>query len=121
MLIGLRRPSCLILVALGLMLVFTSGARAQDIPGFQYDGEQNWTYDDGTLKMKGILVKPEGAGPFPAILISHGKNGSALGFGLSHAKNYFVPMGFVCIAPDYTHAAGSTGPPGASAENIRAV
>src|SRR5262245_3370166 len=55
--------------------------------------------------MRGILLKPEGKGPFPAVLISHGLGGSASSFGLGKARE-MVKWGLVCIAPDYTHAGG---------------
>jgi dienelactone hydrolase len=106
---------------------------------FQFDGER-WTYRDGDFVMHGILLKPEGEGPFPAVLISHGLGGSAESFGLTKARE-MVKWGFVCIAPSYTHSAGAHGnrpgapqadPPakgargrqhpvdsGASAENVR--
>jgi len=63
----------------------------------------HWIYDDGKLKMDGILLKPEGKGPFPAILISHGLGGSAESFGMEKARE-FVKWGMVCIAPNYTHS-----------------
>jgi len=106
---------------------------------FKLDGER-WTYRDGDFVMNGILLKPEGRGPFPAVLISHGLGGSAESFGLTKARE-MVNWGFVCIAPSYTHSAGAhgnrpgapkAGPPtkgarggqhpadyGASAENLR--
>jgi len=72
--------------------------------------------------MSGILLKPEGEGPFPAVLISHGRGGSAASFGLTKARE-MVSWGLVCIAPDYTHGGGVRGAPsddfGASAENLR--
>jgi len=88
-----------------------------------------WTYRDGSLEMTGILLKPEGKGPFPAVLISHGLGGSAENFGMQKARE-FVKWGMVCIAPNYTHnvrAAGRrAGSPasgqanyGASEENLR--
>jgi acetyl esterase/lipase len=106
---------------------------------FQLNGDR-WTYRDGDFAMSGILLKPEGRGPFPAVLISHGLGGSAESFGLNKARE-MVKWGFVCIAPSYTHSAGAlgnrsgaskAGPPtngarggqrpvdyGASAENLR--
>jgi acetyl esterase/lipase len=106
---------------------------------FQLNGER-WTYRDGDFVMSGILLKPEGKGPFPAVLISHGLGGSAKSFGLTKARE-MVKWGVVCIAPDYTHSADTqgnragapkAGPPrkdargrqlpadyGASAENLR--
>lgn len=119
----------------------TAAARTSATPSgeFQLTGER-WTYREGEFVMGGILLKPEGAGPFPAVLISHGLGGSAESFGLTKARD-MVRWGFVCIAPSYTHSADApggrpggpgAGPPvkaardarhpgeyGASAENLR--
>ncbi len=81
-------------------------ARAET-PGFELAGER-WTYRDGDFSMNGILLKPEGRGPFPAVLISHGMGGSAASFGMMKARE-MVSWGFVCLAPDYTHHAGAAG------------
>ncbi|MDP1590810.1 MAG: prolyl oligopeptidase family serine peptidase [Prosthecobacter sp.] len=87
--------------------------------GFQLDGER-WTYRDGDFTMEGILLKPEGKGPFPAVLISHGLGGNAQSFGMMKARE-MVKWGLVCIAPNYTHTGqgGDRAQFGASAENIR--
>lgn len=92
----------------------TGGAK-----GFQLDGER-WTYRDGDFAMEGILLKPEGHGPFPAVLISHGLGGNAQSFGLNKARE-MVQWGLVCIAPNYTHTGPGTDREqfGASAENLR--
>ncbi len=71
--------------------------------------------------MDGIFMKPEGKGPFPAVLISHGMGGNAQGFGGMKARE-MVQWGMVCIAPNYTHAGmagGDRAQFGASAENLR--
>jgi acetyl esterase/lipase len=101
--------------------------QAVSLTNFKLDGER-WTYDDGELSMRGILLKPEGRGPFPAVLISHGLGGSAPSFGLGKARE-MVKWGLVCMAPDYTHAGGpgsklNAGGPernnyGASNENLK--
>jgi dienelactone hydrolase len=117
-----------------LLLTLTAVAA----PGeFKLSGER-WTYREGEFVMNGILLKPDGKGPFPAVLISHGLGGNAESFGLNKARE-MVKWGFVCIAPSYTHSAGASGvrpgatkggPPikgsgqhaadfGASAENLR--
>ncbi|HRJ08431.1 MAG TPA: alpha/beta fold hydrolase [Prosthecobacter sp.] len=92
---------------------------ASTAKGFKLEGE-HWTYREGDLTMSGILLKPEGKGPFPAVLISHGLGGSARSFGLTKARE-MVRWGMVCIAPDYTHtgAGGDRVQFGASAENVR--
>jgi dipeptidyl aminopeptidase/acylaminoacyl peptidase len=111
------------MVAVGLLAGAGAGGAQQPLPGFKLDGTK-WTYKDDEVSMEGIFLKPEGEGPFPAILISHGKGGSAAGFGPPKARE-FVKWGFVCIAPNYTHAGGAAKQPGAkgsdgaSEENIR--
>src|SRR3954464_10493759 len=48
------------------------------------DGGATWTLRgpiDGTVvDLHGVLMKPPGAGPFPAVVISHGYGGSARQF-----------------------------------------
>ncbi|MBI5685049.1 MAG: alpha/beta hydrolase [Verrucomicrobia bacterium] len=113
----------------------TSPAPAPPVPpsessvkSLRLDGER-WTCEAGGQSFSGILLKPDGNGPFPAVLISHGLGGSAESFGLNKARE-MVKWGLVCIAPNYTHnvrgsarGGGQRGehPPdyGASEENIR--
>jgi dipeptidyl aminopeptidase/acylaminoacyl peptidase len=96
--------------------------------GFRLEGER-WTYVGDGLSLQGVLVKPAGKGPFPALLISHGLGGNAASFGANKARE-MVGWGFVCMACDYTHAVAPGGPRpdpngpnrqtfGASAENLR--
>lgn len=82
-------------------------ASGAEVPGFILQGT-NWTYEDGDLRFDGVLLKPEGAGPFPAVLISHGLGGSAETFGMNKARQ-MVSWGYVCIAPNYTHSAKNVG------------
>jgi dienelactone hydrolase len=116
-------------VVVVLSALFLAGTPAavrgrEGLPGFALDGTQ-WTYRDDSLSMKGVLLKPDGPGPFPAILISHGKGGDASQFGRAKARE-FLRWGFVCIAPGYTHERGAGGAgrgaapdDGASEENLR--
>lgn len=85
-----------------------------------------WTYgsvDDGvTYALKGVLFAPTGAGPFPAVVISHGKGGSARGYSANLAKT-MRGWGLVAIATNYSHGSDSAGDlplgaDGASAENV---
>ena len=104
------------------------------LPGLAISGDPTssdgatWTYKDRvsgiTYDLQGILLKPHGAGPFPAVIISHGAGGSAEGYGRSIAR-VMVEWGLVCIATNYTHSeavsVGSPGGPadaGASAANV---
>jgi len=105
------------------------------IPGFTLAGDPasasgaTWVYraDVGGVHydLEGILFKPQGSGPFPAVVISHGLGGSAGGYssGIAHVM---VGWGLVCIATNYTHAGGvaigspgSVTEPGASPANIQ--
>jgi enterochelin esterase-like enzyme len=85
-----------------------------------------WTYasiDDGVAySLKGILLAPAGAGPFPAIVVSHGKGGSARGYSARIGQT-MRGWGAVIIATNYSHGTDSAGdlplgPQGASAENV---
>jgi dienelactone hydrolase len=58
---------------------------------------QEVTFPSGPLTLKGFLYKPEGPGPFPAILYSHGSErrpGAKPEIG-----NYFVARGYVVFVP----------------------
>jgi dienelactone hydrolase len=77
---------------------------------------------DVAYDLSGVLLKPAGPGPFGAVVLSHGSQGSAAFFARLLAPE-MVRWGLVCIAVDYTHAAGvPSGEPGgelgASAANV---
>jgi dienelactone hydrolase len=79
-----------------------------------------WTFrgtvDGVTYDLAGILLKPAGPGPFPAVVLSHGSEGSAALFGLAIGPT-MVKWGLVCIATNYTHATGvPLGAPGSASE-----
>ena len=88
-----------------------------------------WTYRDTVdgvvYDMSGILLKPAGAGPFPAIVVSHGYGGSAG----NYSRNVGTTLrswGLVVIATNYTHAGavplgspGTTADLGASTANVQ--
>lgn len=100
------------LVSLVATLGLSKPAAAAELPGFQLDGDR-FTYRSGDLEFDGILVKPSGKGPFPAVLISHGLGGSAESFGRQKARE-MVGWGYVCIAPNYTHQRSAVGRPSAT-------
>lgn len=111
-LIGLQSQAALICLA-----AFAT-ANAGDAKGVRFDGER-FTVKDGTLTFGGVLVKPTGKGPFPAILISHGLGGNGEQIGRVKSRE-FVKAGYFCISPDYAHVRGGDRKDfGASAENIR--
>jgi dienelactone hydrolase len=77
---------------------------------FNYDGT-NWTYTDAVRSFTGILRKPAGNGPFPAVIINYGTGGSVnttVNYALTKTTE-MLPWGLVCISPNLTHgSAGST-------------
>lgn len=97
---SIRFLSCLLAVTGSLTVPATA-----DLPGLTIVGN-TFTYDAPDGQVTGIILLPSGSGPFPGVLISHGKGGSASGFSLPHA-NTLVGWGVACIGPDYTHAAGN--------------
>jgi dienelactone hydrolase len=84
-----------------------------------------WTYaathDGTTYKLDGVLFTPQGTGPFPAVVISHGKGGAPTGYSSQVART-MVTWGLVAIATRYSHAITDDGLPkgaeGASPENV---
>lgn len=103
---------------LALVLALANPFAAGALDGFALTGN-NWTYITPGRTNHGVLYRPAGSGPFPAVVISHGKGSSAANFILSKAQ-IMTNWGFVCIGPEYTHAAGSTvtNMDGASGENV---
>lgn len=88
-----------------------------------------WTYqstDAGVrYALEGILFVPNGSGPFPAVLVSHGKGGMPRGYSANIART-MVGWGLVAIGTMYTHAPDAEdlgnapdGPDGASTVNVQ--
>jgi dienelactone hydrolase len=77
-------------------------SQAPKIENFQLNGE-HWTCTSDGKPFSGVLLKPEGKGPFPGIVLSHGLGGNAQGIALNKGRE-MVKWGFACIATDYTHA-----------------
>ena len=80
------------------------------------DGGATWTLrgpiDGMVVDLRGVLMKPTGPGPFPAVVVSHGYGGSARQFSTAMGRE-MRGWGLVAIATDYTHAGGGpTGAPG---------
>lgn len=100
----------------------STGVPAADAPGaagtLERDGER-WSLDVPGGRIGGFLALPPGPGPFPALLVSHGKGGAAAGFGRQVA-GHALRWGMAVMACDYTHAgSGPPGQDGASPENLR--
>jgi dienelactone hydrolase len=63
------------------------------------------TLEGTRVDLQGILLKPRGQGPFPAVVLSHGAGGSAQSYGRELGA-VMREWGLVCIATNYTHARG---------------
>jgi dienelactone hydrolase len=65
-----------------------------------------WTYKDTVdgvvYDLRGILFKPYGPGPFPAVILSHGDKESVAGSPTA-LSNTMVTWGLVCISTNLTH------------------
>lgn len=128
----------LVALCCAAVMVACGGAKSSTGPGdttsFAIQGNPespngaSWTYRatvDGTqYDLTGVLYKPVGAGPFPAVILSHGSDGSAA-FLASLLAPTMVQWGLVCIATNYTHstgvpigAPGDASEPGASEANV---
>lgn len=85
------------------------------------DGGARWSLrtvlDGVAVELDGVLLKPAGAGPFPAVVISHGLEQGPSDYSLAVARE-MRRWGMVAIGPSYTHAlGGATGAPGTAADN----
>jgi dipeptidyl aminopeptidase/acylaminoacyl peptidase len=70
------------------------------------------TLDGTAVDLQGILLKPRGRGPFPAVVLSHGAGANAQLYGRALGRTMRA-WGLVCIAVNYTHARGAPlGAPG---------
>jgi dienelactone hydrolase len=68
--------------------------------------------DGTTVDLQGILLKPRGRGPFPAVVLSHPAGSTAESYGRELGA-VMRKWGLVCIATNYTHARGfELGAPG---------
>ena len=68
---------------------------------------EDYSFINGDVKLNGILILPDGNGPFPLVVFTHGSGASQKeqGFFLS----YFVQYGFAVLSYDKRGAGKSTG------------
>ena len=99
------------LILLGLLMSAAVTIHAQSLPvlpGLTITGN-TFTYNASDGVVSGIIRIPSGSGPFPAVLISHGKGGTASNFSDQHAQT-LANWGFICIGPSYTHEGSNVNP-----------
>ena len=85
-----------------LVAMFAAGARGQDKPpdvaSTKRVASEIVSFPSGDLTLRGLLFRPEGTGPFPAVLFNHGsgrdcsKEFEALG-------SVFAGRGWIFFAP----------------------
>ena len=99
---------------LALAATISIHARAQQPPPgmvFKFDRDpQPITLTNGDVKLSGVLVEPEGKGPFPAVILVHGSGPQTHdqpAF-VVHA-NAFLKAGFAVLAYDKRGSGNSTG------------
>lgn len=111
------------LVASAALTGLQPAALGQSTFTFTVDAaHETFTYSDAERSFSGIFVKPEGKGPFPAVLVNHGQGGSPTSYSLDKARQ-MAAWGLVAIGPALTHAAGpnidtSAAGSGNSSENV---
>ncbi len=64
------------------------------------------TFQSGGVEVSGYFYKPAGKGPFPAVLVLHGKGGQNLS--TRDRASWFARQGYVAFAPDYFTPIGMT-------------
>ncbi len=77
------------------------------------------TYPSGDITVSGVLLRPRGRGPFPAVVLNHGYIEPSIyvtGQGLMREQDYLARAGFVVLHTDYRGHAGSDASPQQSRE-----
>lgn len=104
----------------GTLTVTPYGTLSGGLTGWTYSySEPGWA-----TVVTGLIVKPAGTGPFPAVVTAHGKGGNAVGFGSQKSQEWFGPNGYITISMELTHAGevlcmDSANQCGGSPENVR--
>ncbi len=77
------------------------------------------TYPSGDVTVSGVLLRPRGKQPFPAVVLNHGYIEPSIyvtGQGLMREQDYLARAGFVVLHTDYRGHAGSDPAPQQSRE-----
>jgi dipeptidyl aminopeptidase/acylaminoacyl peptidase len=78
---------------------------------FKFDREpQSITFSDGDVRLSGVLLEPQGSGPFPAVVFVHGAGpGTHDEPAFVVHANAFLKQGFAVVAYDKRGSGNSTG------------
>jgi len=72
------------------------------------------TYRGDDLLLSGLMVRPDGAGPFPVLILNHGYIDPGIymtGRGFERSQDYLARRGFVVVHIDYRNHAASDDDP----------
>lgn len=75
------------------------GRAAGDLESYRF----SYPFQKDKEPIQGLLLKPAGNGPFPAVVVNHGAGAHAEAFGRPFGQ-IFAAKGYVAIACDLTHA-----------------
>src|SRR5262245_20561445 len=94
---SLTRARAGAIAIVGAIVLSTAHGASQESPRFN---KQRVTFKSGGLTLVGYLFKPEGRGPFPAVLWNHGsEQNPGGGPQFNTVASIFVPAGYVVFAP----------------------
>ena len=89
---------------LALLLLLMPQCIAQGLEGLKLQGEEfTYKFNPNKELINGIIIKPSGDGPFPAVVVNHGGGGDAKKCSHNEGSN-FVQKSYVVIACDLTHS-----------------
>lgn len=97
-----------LLLSLLVSLVCASSAAAQSKPAQHVIGPQNVSFHSGSETVHGVLYRPQGAGPFPAIVVIHEWWG--LNDWVKQQAKMFAGHGYVTLAVDLYRGQVATDP-----------
>ena len=105
-----RFRSAVLICAIGIWSLYPTTGAAQEIVKF----EATDPYASDKVVLRAELFKPDGAGPFPAVILMHGCGGwqPAVRYSLHTHADYLVKNGYVVLSLD------SFGPRGYSGDDL---
>jgi carboxymethylenebutenolidase len=88
------------LAMLGLSVMAGTRSASQAAPTQVQVARQRVTFSSGDLAISGVLYRPQGRGPFPALIWNHGSEKTpGAGPQFDSVASIFVPAGYVVFAP----------------------